>query len=94
MTMSEDNKMKAIYEYPPGSLRNATTSSNVSAVANSLKVAPGVGKPFLIFASLPGQVQQALFDMYPDYVVSSDSAVNVALINTMLATPPTDALVY
>jgi hypothetical protein len=81
-------------EYPPGTLRNATTSSNIPAVANALKVMPGVGKPFLIFQTLPGLVTMAAFDMYPDYVVSADSAENETLINAMLATPPTDALTY
>jgi hypothetical protein len=86
--------MKLICEYPAGTLRNATTSSNIAAVASAVKSMPGVGKPFLVFASLAGPVAIAAFDLYPDYVVSSDVSVNTALINQMLETPPTDALTF
>lgn len=86
--------MKLICEYPPGTLRNATTSSSIAAVANAVKIMPGVGKPWLIFASLPGQVTIADFDLYPQYVVSAVSADNEAMINDMLASPPTDALTF
>ncbi len=84
--------MKLIAEYPVGTLRNATTVNNVNSVAVAIKTMPGVGKPFLIFASLPGTVVMADFGMYPDYVVSSDTATNVGIINDQLATPPLDAI--
>ena len=86
--------MKLICEYPPGTLRNATTANTVQTVAQAVKQMPGVGKPFLVFATLPSQVAIAAFDMYPDYVVSGDAAVNAALIQQMLDTPPTDALTF
>ena len=86
--------MKLICEYPPGTLRNATTAANIPAVASAVRSMPGVGKPFLIYQSLPGTVTIADFGMYPDYVVSSVVAENEAMINAMLATPPTDALTY
>ena len=86
--------MKLICEYPPGTLRNATTSSNIAAVSNAVKSMPGIGKPFLIFESLPGTVTIANFELYPEYVVNADASVNQQLINDMLATPPTDALTY
>ena len=86
--------MRLICEYPVNTLRNAVTVNNVSQVALAIKTMPGVGKPFLIFASLPGAVAAADFDLYPSYVVSSVTADNAALINAMLATPPLDALTF
>lgn len=86
--------MKLICEYPPGSLRNATTVANIDTVAKGLRNMPGVGRPFLIYQSLPGQVMSADFDMYPQYVVSSTEAENRALIEAQLETPPTDALTF
>lgn len=86
--------MKLICEYPAGTLRNATTINNNSTVALALKNMPGVGKPFLIFQSLPGQVVAADFDAYPAFVVDSDVSVNLANIEAMLATPPSDALAF
>jgi len=85
---------KLICEFPPGVLRNATTASNLTAVASALRSMPGVGKPFLIFASLPATVALADFDAYPDYVVSADVAANETMISEMLATPPLDALTF
>jgi hypothetical protein len=99
--MNEDKAMKLICEYPVGTLRNAVTVSNVTSVAMALRQMPGVGKPFLIFASLPGKVVAADFDMFqneeqtgPKWLVSQDVAANVAAINEQLAAPPTDALTF
>jgi len=89
-----ENTMKLIAEYPVGTLRNATTVNNLDVVALALKNMPGVGKPFLIFQSLPGQVVAADFDQFPDYKVSVDVAANRAMIDAMLANPPTDALAF
>lgn len=76
--------MKLICEYPVGTLRNATTVANKNTVAVTLKTMPGIGKPFLIFASLPGNVSMADFSMFPQFVVSSVVSENVAMINDML----------
>jgi hypothetical protein len=92
--MMEGLPMKLICEYPPGTLRNATTSSSIPGVAMAIRQMPGIGKPFLIFQSLPGTVTIADFGMYPQYVVSADVAENEAMINAMLLAPPTDALTY
>lgn len=86
--------MKLICDYPTDTLRNATTSSDMNAVSMAVRVMPGVGKPFLVFATLPGQVVIADFGMYPQYVVSATAADNLDLINAMLAAPPTDALTF
>lgn len=86
--------MKLICEFPPGNLRNVTTANNVQAVATAVKTMPGVGKPFLIFQSLPGQVVMADFGNYPDFVVSSDTAQNATLIQQMLDAPPSAALTF
>lgn len=85
--------MKLVCEFPAGTLRTATTANNIPAVASTVKTMPGVGKPFLIFANLPGPAVTALFELYPQYVVSGDTAANLALIEQMLANPPTDAIV-
>lgn len=90
----ESTTMKLICEYPVGALRNATTVNNLDTVALALKNMPGVGKPFLIFQSLPGQVVVADFDQFPDYKVSADVSANRALIDQMLNEPPTDALTF
>lgn len=91
--------MKLICEYPVGSLRNAVTVSNINTVAQALKVMPGVGKPFLIFAAdaYAGTVIMADFDLHSDWagngnVVNSDVAKNKAMIEAMLAEPPLDAI--
>lgn len=91
--------MKLICEYPVGSLRNAVTVSNINTVAQALKVMPGVGKPFLIFASdaYTGLVIMADFELHEDWagngnVVNSDVAKNKAMIEAMLAEPPLDAI--
>jgi hypothetical protein len=86
--------MKLVCEYPAGTLRTATTANNNQAVAQAVKSMPGVGKPFLIFATLPGTVIFADLEMYPDYVVSTDVAANLAKIEAMLSTPPLDALTF
>lgn len=92
--------MRLICEYA-GALRNAVTVNNVNSVALALRQMPGVGQPFLIYASLPGPVVAADFDLHqnddgtgPRWVVSSDPAVNVASINEQLETPPLDALTF
>lgn len=78
--------MKIICEYPPGTLRNATGVNNVGSIARSLKVMPGVGRPFMAFATLPGLVTTVIdWDICP--VVSEDEAVNAAAINDQLANP-------
>lgn len=86
--------MRIICEYPPGSLRNAIGTDNLTVLAKSLKNMPGVGKSFLVFASLPSSPGSAAFEMFPDYVVSSVESENLALINTMLADPPMAALAF
>lgn len=86
-------EMKLVCEYPVGTLRTAAAVNNVSAVAMAIRQMPGVGKPFLIFSDLPGQATMAFFDMYPDYVVSSDVSANIAMINAQLASPPLDAVI-
>lgn len=91
--MSENN-MKLICEFPVGTLRNAITSSNVTAVGMGLRQMPGIGKPFLMFppTAYTGAVAMADFDMYPQYVVSADVSENVAMIAAMMENPPLDAI--
>ena len=61
--------------------------------ATHVKAIPGVGKPFLLFATLPdGNPASADFSNAP--VVSSDVSVNQTAIDAMLADPPWDALNY
>lgn len=61
--------------------------------ATFVKNIPGVGKPFLLFASLPdGNPTGALLDQAP--IVNVDAAVNQAAIDDMLNNPPWDLLVY
>jgi len=92
--------MKLVCEYPPGSLRTATTVNNVAIVATAVKNMPGVGQPFLIFQNLPSNVAAADFDhesILDDdgnrkYVVSTSAAENLMMINAMLANPPLDAI--
>lgn len=87
--------MKLICEFPPGTLRNnLTTAPNIGTVGNALKNMPGVGRPFLIFASLPSPPGVADFDMFPQYIVSNVVAENVAMIEAMLADPPLAALTF
>lgn len=81
--METGNPMKLICEYPVGTLRNATTVANKNTVATTVKSLPGVGKPFLIFASLPSPAVTADFTMFP-FVVSSVTADNLQAINDML----------
>lgn len=78
-------------------LKTLAASSNLDMVATALKTTPGVGQPFLFFASLPSNPTLADFDLHPDWaghgnLVTSSSTDNRAMIDAMLATPPTDAL--
>ena len=91
--------MKIICEYPPGTLRNAVGVDNVNTLAQAVKIMPGVGKPFLMFASTAyvGQVVMADFELHADWaghgnVVNSDVTKNKAMIEAMLAEPPLDAI--
>lgn len=92
--------MKAVYEFPVGTLRTATTVNNVAIIGQVLKSAPGVGQQFLIFQNLAGNVamvdwaHESIVDENnePLYVVSSVTSENVAMINSMLANPPTGAI--
>lgn len=87
--------MKLICEYPPGTLRNnITTVNNIPTVGKTVRNVPGIGQPFLIFASLPSPPIMADFSMFPDYVVSANEADNVAMIEAMLADPPLAALTF
>jgi len=80
-----DSPMKLLAEYPVGTLRNATTVANKIVVATAVKNMPGVGRPFLIFNSLPSAAITCDFDMFPMYIVSSVVADNLAMIEEMLA---------
>ena len=78
----------------------ATSTNNVTLAAQALMNFPGVGKPFLMFASLSNDPPSTvLYDLHEDWAskgnkVTNNLADNVAIINAMLAEPPTDALVY
>lgn len=80
----ESQNMRMICEYPVGTLRNATTVANKTSVATVVKTMPGVGKPFLIYASLPSAATMADFSMFPQFVVSSVVSENLQMINDML----------
>lgn len=92
--------MKAVYEYPVGTLRTATTVNNIAIVGQVLKSAPGVGQPFLVFANLPSNVamvdwnHESIVDENgePKYLVSNVTSENVQMINAMLANPPLGAI--
>lgn len=86
--------MRLLCEYPAGVLRNAVTTNHVPSVASVVRNLPGVGKPFLIFASLPGNPVMVDFSMYPQYIVSSDISANIDMINAMLDNPPIDAVTF
>lgn len=87
--------MKMVCEYPAGTLRNnLTTVNNIGSVGQAVKVIPGVGQPFLIFASWPNPPTMVDFDMFPQYVVSAVVSENVAMIEAMLADPPLAALTF
>lgn len=67
-----------------------TTFGDENNCAAFVKTKPGVGKPFLVYATLPpGVLLGAEFEdlNYPAPIVSSDTAVNLAKIQEMLATP-------
>jgi len=82
-------------------IQDAPTSPSVSALAAAIKTLPSVGKPFLVFNTLPFKPSTVDFDLHPDWppgsgngnVVSADTATNIAMINAMLAEPPLDALI-
>lgn len=62
-------------------------------VALAVKTNPGVGKPFLIFDSLPdGQPTGVDFTDAP--IANVDVTINQTAIDNMLANPPWDALTY
>jgi len=78
-------------------LRTIATSPNLDQCASALKSLPGIGKPFLFFASLPSNPTLADFDLHPDWagfgnLVTSDTSHNRAMIDAMLADPPMDAI--
>lgn len=81
-------------------LKALASTSNLNAVALAVKTTPGIGKPFLFFDTLPpGQPTLCDFDLHPDWaghgnLVTSDTATNRAMIDAMLASPPTDALTW
>lgn len=67
--------------------------SDPESHAMHVKAIPGVGKPFLLFATLPdGNPSGADFSDAP--ICNNDPAVNQADIDAMLAAPPWDDLVY
>lgn len=69
-----------------------TTADNTNH-AEFVKNAVGVGKPYLLFATLPdGNPSGADFSAAP--ICSVDVAVNQTEIDAMLASPPWDALTY
>src|SRR4051812_45032861 len=80
-----EKNMRLICEYPVGTLRNATTVANKTTVATTLKSLPGVGKPFLIFTSLPSPAVLCDFSLFPQFVVSTVVSDNLQMINDMLA---------
>lgn len=94
--------MELVCEYPIGTLRTMTTVNNRVTVATAVKNVPGVGQPFLIFNTLPGTVAAADFDDPSildangdrKYVVSTNAADNLLLIDEMLANPPIGALTF
>lgn len=86
--------MRLLCEFPTGVLRNAITVNHLPSVGSVLRSLPGVGKPFLIFDSLPGNPVMVDFSMYPQYIVSSDINENITMINAQLANPPLDAVTF
>ena len=76
--------------YPP----NATLAN----VASGLRTYPGVGQPFLAFATIPPDIQanpSADFTNAPlvsDSVAVNESAINAMLADTDLQTLPNDTL--
>lgn len=78
--------------------RGVDTFTNQLTAENTVhetfvKNMPGVGKPFLLFATLPdGPPAGANFENAP--IVSSDTETNKANIDAMLENPPWDALIY
>lgn len=74
-------------------LVNGVMSTKVLTTADSMdqgalvKTKPGVGKPFLMFASLPGSVIAADFEGAP--VVSTSTVENNQAIQAMLSEPQT-----
>lgn len=69
-----------------------TTADNTDH-ATFIKNAVGVGKPYLLFETLPdGNPTGADFTDAP--ICNIDVSVNQAAIDGMLANPPWDALIY
>lgn len=80
-------------------LKALAASSNLDMVANAIKTTPGIGQPFLFFSTLSGAPSLADWDLHPDWagygnLVTSDNSHNRAMIDAMLASPPTDALTF
>lgn len=95
-----ENMPKLVAEFDFGDgpeLASVAASSNLNSVAVAIKTNPGVGNPFLYFATLSGQPALCNFALHPDWaghgnVATSDTAANKAMLEAMLANPPTDAL--
>lgn len=80
-------------------LKDLASTSNVAQAGAAIKTTPGVGQPFLFFASLTGHPSLCDFDLHPDWaghgnLVTSSASDNADMINAMLASPPTDAITY
>lgn len=89
--------MKMLCEWPAGVLRSMTSTNHMGLAAQGLMNVPGVGQPFLFFASLPGQVAAVDFDLHDDWAghgnrVTNDVVKNMEMIQAMLDNPPLDAL--
>lgn len=84
------NQMKLVCEIQingEDQLKTLTTVSGLTQNATFVKTKPGVGKPFLMFNTLPGTVIAADFSSAP--IVSNDVSVNEASITAMLGDPAT-----
>lgn len=69
------------------------TTAEGADLAIHVNNVPGVGKPYLIFATLPdGDPVSADFSSAP--IANIDTAVNQTSIDAMLANPPWAALNY
>ena len=86
--------MKLVTHYA-GALRTmaAVNSSYLvaSTIHNTLKLPQG--QPIFAFNSLSPNATLMHDWMYPDYVVKATIAETAAIIDTMLANPPCDAIV-
>lgn len=70
-------------------LKTLTTVPGLTTNATFIKSKPGIGKPFLMFNSLPGTVIAAELDTGVAPIVSDDVPTNEAAITAMLADPST-----